>query len=90
VDLLSRLGIDPLRAALLASAGDGVLELNLDGGSSVLERHGKQECGGYNVHYQTFGYHAGWMVAILVRHSSLLQRRQACSIEVERRAGFSH
>jgi hypothetical protein len=62
VDLMSRVGIDPLRAALLASAGDGVLELNLDGDSSVLELHGRQEGGAYNVHYHEFGYHAGWMI----------------------------
>ena len=62
VDLLSRVGVEALRGALLASASAGLDGLHLDGDSSLLELHGRQEGGAWNGHYQEFGYHAGWMI----------------------------
>jgi len=55
-------GMVPLRAAVLGSAAEGVAALHLDGDSSLLELHGKQEGGAFNGHYKEFGYHAGWML----------------------------
>ena len=60
MEVLARVGEPGLRRALLGSALEGQENLELDMDSSVLELHGTQECGGYNAHYQTFGYHAGW------------------------------
>jgi len=60
--VLSEVGVDPLRMALLGSAADGVPALHLDGDSSLLELHGKQEGGAFNGHYKEFGYHAGWLL----------------------------
>ena len=60
VEVLSTLDEGPLRRALLGSAQAGQDHLELDMDSSVLELYGSQECGSYNKHYQTFGYHAGW------------------------------
>lgn len=60
--ILAEVGLDPLRVALLASASEGVQALHLDGDSSLLELHGKQEGGAFNGHYRSFGYHAGWML----------------------------
>jgi hypothetical protein len=57
---LAEVGVDPLRVALLASAAEGVPALHLDGNSSLLELHGKQEGGAFNGYYKEFGYHAGW------------------------------
>jgi hypothetical protein len=62
VELLGDLGEGPLRRALLSSAQAGQDHLELDMDSSVLELYGTQEGGGYNTHYQTFGYHAGWAI----------------------------
>jgi hypothetical protein len=64
VELLAAVGEGPLRRALLASAQTGQDHLELDMDSSVLELYGTQEWGGYNTHYQTFGYHAGWAIDI--------------------------
>lgn len=61
VGLLAETGIDILRLAVLASASEGATALHLDGDSSLLELHGKQEGGAFNGHYREFGYHAGWM-----------------------------
>ena len=57
--VFAEVGVDPLRVALLASAAGGVSALHLDGDSSLLELHGKQEGGAFNGHYKEFGYHAG-------------------------------
>ena len=62
VCVLAEVGVDPLRVALLASAAEGVSALHLDGDSSLLELHGKQEGGAFNGHYKEFGYHAGWLL----------------------------
>ncbi|MDE3246922.1 MAG: transposase [Acidobacteriota bacterium] len=62
VCVLAEVGVDPLRMALLASAAAGGSALQLDGDSSLLELHGKQEGGAFNGHYKEFGYHAGWML----------------------------
>ena len=60
MEVLGRVGESSLRRALLGSALEGREDLALDMDSSVLELHGAQEWGGYNTHYHTFGYHAGW------------------------------
>lgn len=62
VCVLAEVGLDPLRVALLASAAEGIHALNLDGDSSLLALHGKQEGGAFNGHYREFGYHAGWIL----------------------------
>ena len=62
VCVLAETGIDILRLAVLASASEGVEALHLDGDSSLLELHGKQQGGAFNGHYKEFGYHAGWML----------------------------
>lgn len=67
VGLLANVGLPALRAAVLSSAAEGVEALHLDGDSSLLELHGNQEGGGYNGHYQEFGYHAGWMFDVTGR-----------------------
>ena len=64
VQVLSCLGEGSLRRGLLGSAREGQETLELDMDSSVLELHGAQEGGEYNVHYQTFGYHAGWALDV--------------------------
>lgn len=71
VCVLSEVGVDPLRAALLASAAEGLTALHLDGDSSLLELHGKQEGGAFNGHYKEFGYHAGWMLEASGRLAAL-------------------
>jgi hypothetical protein len=60
MEVVARVGEPGLRRALLGSALEGREDLELDMDSSVLELHGTQEWGGYNAHYHTFGYHAGW------------------------------
>lgn len=60
MEVVARVGEPGLRRALLGSALEGWEDLELDMDSSVLELHGTQEWGGYNAHYHTFGYHAGW------------------------------
>jgi hypothetical protein len=62
LDLLSDVGIFALRRAVAESAAEGRTGLNIDGDSSLLEVHGKQEDAAYNGHYHGFGFHAGWMV----------------------------
>ena len=62
VCVLAEGGVDPLRVALLTSASEGIPALHLDGDSSLLELHGKQEGGAFNGHYKEFGYHAGWIL----------------------------
>lgn len=62
VGVLAETGIDLLRLAVLGSASEGVKVLHLDGDSSLLELHGKQQGGAFNGHYKEFGYHAGWML----------------------------
>lgn len=62
VCVLAETGIDSLSLAVLASASEGAEALHLDGDSSLLELHGKQEGAAYNGHYKEFGYHAGWML----------------------------
>jgi hypothetical protein len=62
VGLLAGRGLEGLRRAVLASATERVAVLHLDGDSSLLELHGKQEGGAWNGHYQDFGYHAGWLL----------------------------
>ena len=62
VCVLAEAGIDLLRLAVLASASEGIEVLHLDGDSSLLELHGKQQGGAFNGHYKEFGYHAGWML----------------------------
>ncbi len=62
VCVLGETGIDILRLAVLTSASEGVEALHLDGDSSLLELHGKQQGGAFNGHYKEFGYHAGWML----------------------------
>jgi hypothetical protein len=64
-------GVEPLRVALLASASEGVPALHLDGDSSLLELHGKQEGGAFNGHYKEFGYHAGWILEASGRLAAL-------------------
>lgn len=71
VCVLADVGVDPLRIALLASAAAGVPALHLDGDSSLLELHGKQEGGAFNGHYRSFGYHAGWMLEASGRLAAL-------------------
>ncbi len=71
VCVLSEVGVDPLRAALLASAAEGLTALHLDGDSSLLELHGKQEGGAFNGHYKEFGYHAGWLLEASGRLAAL-------------------
>ena len=71
VCVLSEVGVDPLRAALLASSAEGLTALHLDGDSSLLELHGKQEGGAFNGHYKEFGYHAGWMLEASGRLAAL-------------------
>jgi hypothetical protein len=61
VGILADRGLDPLRRGVLASASEGGRTLHLDGDSSLLALHGKQEGGAWNGHYQEFGYHAGWL-----------------------------
>lgn len=62
VGVLSEVGLEALRVAVLGSASQGVEALHLDGDSSLLELHGKQQGGAFNGHYKEFGYHAGWML----------------------------
>jgi hypothetical protein len=62
VCVLTEVGVEPLRVALLASASKGNPALHLDGDSNLLELHGKQEGGAFNGHYKEFGYHAGWIL----------------------------
>jgi hypothetical protein len=64
MEVLARVGEPGLRRALLGSALEGREDLELDMDSSVLELHGAQEWGGYNAHYHTFGYHAGWALDV--------------------------
>ena len=64
VQVLSQVGEGALRRGLLGSAREGQESLELDMDSSVLELHGTQEGGEYNVHYKTFGYHAGWALDV--------------------------
>jgi hypothetical protein len=61
VGILADRGLNPLRRSVLGSASEGGRTLHLDGDSSLLELHGKQEGGAWNGHYQDFGYHAGWL-----------------------------
>lgn len=62
VCVLAETGVDALRVAVLCSAAEGVEALHLDGDSSLLELHGKQQGGAFTGHYKEFGYHAGWML----------------------------
>jgi hypothetical protein len=62
MELLSAVGIPALRRAVAESAAEGRDGLNIDGDSSLLEVHGKQEDAAYNGHYHGHGFHAGWMV----------------------------
>ena len=62
MELLSEVGIFALRRAVAESAAEGRSGLNIDGDSSLLEVHGKQEDAAYNGHYHGHGFHAGWMV----------------------------
>ena len=71
VCVLAEVGVDPLRVALLASASEGIPALHLDGDSSLLELHGKQEGGAFNGHYKEFGYHAGWILEASGRLAAL-------------------
>lgn len=71
VCVLAETGIDLLRLAVLASASEGVEALHLDGDSSLLELHGKQQGGAFNGHYKEFGYHAGWMLEASGRIAAL-------------------
>jgi hypothetical protein len=71
VCVLADVGVEPLRVALLASASEGVPALHLDGDSSLLELHGKQEGGAFNGHYKEFGYHAGWILEASGRLAAL-------------------
>jgi hypothetical protein len=71
VGVASEAGLAVLRAAVLASASEGVEALHLDGDSSLLALHGKQEGGAFNGHYKEFGYHAGWMLEASGRLAAL-------------------
>ena len=71
VGMASEAGLDVLRVAVLASASEGVEALHLDGDSSLLALHGKQEGGAFNGHYKEFGYHAGWMLEASGRLAAL-------------------
>lgn len=62
VCVLAETGLDELRVAVLSSAAEGGGALHLDGDSSLLELHGKQQGGAFNGHYKEFGYHAGWLL----------------------------
>jgi hypothetical protein len=71
VGLLGEVGLPALRKGLLASAGEGVAALRLDGDSSLLALHGRQEGAAYNGHYREFGYHAGWLLEASGRLAAL-------------------
>ena len=71
VCVLAETGIDLLRLAVLTSASEGIASLHLDGDSSLLELHGKQQGGAFNGHYKEFGYHAGWMLEASGRIAAL-------------------
>jgi hypothetical protein len=62
MELLSEVGIFALRRAVAESSAEGRSGLNIDGDSSLIEVHGKQEDAAYNGHYHGHGFHAGWMV----------------------------
>jgi hypothetical protein len=62
MELLAEVGIFALRRAVAESAAEGRSGLNIDGDSSLIEVHGKQEEAAYNGHYHGHGFHAGWMV----------------------------
>ena len=62
MELLARIGENPLKRAVAESAAEGRGGLQIDGDSKLIELHGSQEGSSYNGHYHGTGYHAGWMV----------------------------
>jgi hypothetical protein len=62
MELLARIGENPLKRAVAESAATGRDGLDIDGDSTLIELHGSQEGSSYNGHYHCTGYHAGWMV----------------------------